>query len=173
MLENILSIFDHPIFSIPDGIGKIIAYTILGLMILGVIYHIIRLSWRLWIWLHFRKIYIFSSWNNLWILKNFLTDSWIFREKNIIPINPPLETDKAKNGTLFLFDWESCQSHIDEILRIKHDSTALIIYAKPWSIPQDIMEKVGNKRNTAVVNFMGRLLNDILTSMITTSYSKK
>ena len=34
------------------------------------------------------------------------------------------------------------------------------------------MNDIANRPNTVVVNFRGRLLNDILTSLITTSYDK-
>jgi hypothetical protein len=47
-----------------------------------------------------------------------------------------------------------------------------VIYAKPASIPPDKMDNIANRSNTVVVNFRGRLLNDILTSLITTSYDR-
>jgi hypothetical protein len=34
------------------------------------------------------------------------------------------------------------------------------------------MRNLDGKRHTAVTNFRGRLLNDIVTAMITTSYEK-
>jgi hypothetical protein len=65
-------------------------------------------------------------------------------------------------------DW---MSEIDEILRNKSDQCALIIYA-PYDkgrIPDIEMAKLDGHRHTAVTNFRGRLLNDIMASMITTS----
>ena len=64
---------------------------------------------------------------------------------------------------------------IDNILKIKDDSDALIIYApqEEGLIDRSILEKINLERNSIVVNFRGRLLNDILTCMITTSYVKK
>lgn len=48
-----------------------------------------------------------------------------------------------------------------------------MIYAKPASIPHEKMSDIANRANTVVVNFRGRLLNDVLTSLITTSYDRK
>ena len=41
------------------------------------------------------------------------------------------------------------------------------------SIPNNIKDKINNTSNTTVVNFRGRLLNDIITTLITTSYEKR
>lgn len=173
MIDNISNFFQNPLFSIPDGILKLIAYIIFGFTLIWILFKILFLSWRLWKWLYSRKIFIFASLSQFWIYKNLLMDSGIFSEKKLIHINLPSEIDKAKDWTVFLLDWENCKDHIDEVLRIKNDTTALIVHAKPWSIPHDIMDKIWNKRNTVVVNFTWRLLNDLLTSMVTTSYSVK
>ena len=52
----------------------------------------------------------------------------------------------------------------------KDQNTAVIIFAKPGSVPNEKMAEIGNRSNTVVVNFKGRLLNDILNSLITTSF---
>lgn len=61
-----------------------------------------------------------------------------------------------------------------DILFMKPDECALVVYA-PYDqgrIPDEQMKKLDGKRHTAVTNFRGRLLNDIVASMITTSYEK-
>lgn len=40
------------------------------------------------------------------------------------------------------------------------------------SIPNEIRNKISNNPNTTIVNFRGRLLNDIITTLITTSYKQ-
>jgi len=105
-------------------------------------------------------------------LKNSLIDSNIFKKKNIIHINSN-NIDKAKDETIFLVDWETFGDKIEQIFSArKNHQTAIVIYAKPASIPQDKMSDIANRENTVVVNFRGRLLNDILTSLITTSYDR-
>jgi hypothetical protein len=60
-------------------------------------------------------------------------------------------------------------------INIKKTSTPLIIYSPQGTdkINQDSLEKINNEPNSVIVNFRGRLLNDIFTSVITTSYDKK
>ena len=81
---------------------------------------------------------------------------------------------KAESATLKLVHWKPFKAQLDEILRIKSDSDAMIIYApqKEGFIDDASLEKINSQRNAIIVNFRGRLLNDILTSMNTTSYEK-
>jgi hypothetical protein len=75
--------------------------------------------------------------------------------------------------TIFLVDWESFGDKIDQVFSArKNHQTAIVIFAKPASIPNEKMADIANRANTVVVNFRGRLLNDILTTLITTSYEK-
>jgi hypothetical protein len=54
---------------------------------------------------------------------------------------------------------------------MKDDATPLIVYCpRTDRISNADMEKIDGHRNTAISNFRGRLLNDIVTAMITTSY---
>ena len=76
---------------------------------------------------------------------------------------------KAENVSLFLVFWTDWESEIDSILDKKEDKTALIIYAPPRSIPQEQMVSLDDQRNVTVTNFRGRLLNDIVVSIITRS----
>lgn len=98
-------------------------------------------------------------------------DSKIF--SSTIQINKD-DINKAEKETIYLVYWNEFKENIDDILRLKKDSTPLIIYApsKDGRIDDNDMEKINSHRNSVVVNFRGRLLNDILTSIITTSYDK-
>jgi hypothetical protein len=108
-------------------------------------------------------------------LKNLLIDSKLFKEKNIIEISRNADMGRAEAATMYLVFWHDWIDNIDEILRLKPDGCALVIYS-PYNqarISEENMTKLDGKRHTAVTNFRGRLLNDIITSMITTSYEKK
>ncbi len=81
---------------------------------------------------------------------------------------------QSEKATLFLVFWPDWQDDIQEILNKKDDGVALIVYAPPdpntGQIPRDKTALLDSYRNTILVNFRGRLLNDIVASMITTSY---
>lgn len=173
IIPEIVKFFNHPFFIIIGGLTTSLA--IVG--ILYTTYLIIKgvfpVWYRLGIGLSKRKIAIFAE-QEFENLKNMLVDSNIFDVKNIIKIDKH-SIKKAESITLLLVHWKCFEAEIDDILKIKKDSDALIIYApqNEGFIDKNILERINLERNSIIVNFRGRLLNDILTSMITTSYEKK
>jgi hypothetical protein len=67
------------------------------------------------------------------------------------------------------------KNYILDIISLKNDSDSLIVYAPSSGgrIDSEILDAINAQRNSIIVNMRGRLLNDILTSMITTNYAKK
>ena len=122
-----------------------------------------------------RKIAIFAKGDNLNSLKSLLLDSELFSEKNIIEITSNNDFGKSEKSTLFLIFWHDWKKDIDNILNKKADKTALVIYAPQDKgiIPKDSFTKINLKRNVSVTNLRGRLLSDVIMSLITTSYEKK
>jgi len=120
-----------------------------------------------------RKIALFASGDDFNSLRDLLIDSKLFNEKNIVQITKD-QLRKAEQYSLFLAHWKSISSHLDSILSEKKDGTALIIYApqEEGFISIEDIAKINRHRNVIVVNFRGRLLNDIVSSLITTSYEK-
>jgi hypothetical protein len=122
-----------------------------------------------------RKIALFAKGDNLTSLTHLLTDSALLKPKNLIPITKRDDIGRAESATMYLVVWSDWTEDIQAIFDMKPDRCALIVYA-PYEggrIPDDQMKMLDGKRHTAVTNFRGRLLNDIVASMITTSYEKK
>lgn len=117
-----------------------------------------------------RKIAIFAKDETLRSLEALLHDCKLFSKTNIIPIGSSGDIGKAESASVYLLNWMDFRDDVDQILRLKKDQTPLVVHAPPGAIPQDQMAKLANARNVAVCNFRGRLLNDLVTSMITTSY---
>ncbi|MEK9132023.1 MAG: hypothetical protein AAB447_03880 [Patescibacteria group bacterium] len=172
-MEQIINFFNHPFFIVVGGLTVCLA-------VLGIIYRIVcwflgvtpilfRLGRALW----GRKVAVFASADAYKSIEATLTDTGIFRQKNVTHI--PLDNvDKAKDETVFLVHWETFSEQIERVFAARgNHQTPIIIFAKPAIIPKETMEDIANRANTVVVNFRGRLLNDILTSLMTTSYEKK
>lgn len=172
-METIINFFNHPFFIIVGGISTILIIVFFCYTVYLVLKGVFPVWYRLGIGLSKRKIAIFAS-TEFESLKSMLIDSKIFEKNNVIQINKN-DLNKAEKETIFLVHWKDYQEKIDDILALKKDSTALIVYA-PQSEgkiePQEKMDKINSHRNAVVVNFRGRLLNDILTSLITTSYDR-
>lgn len=122
-----------------------------------------------------RKIAVFAMGDNVSSLKGLLLDSQLFSQRNILEITKKEDVGIAEQATLYLVYWHDWADQIGEILDRKPDGCALIVYAPRalGPIPEAKMKKLDEHRNTIVTNFRGRLLNDIVGSMITTSYEKE
>ncbi len=136
---------------------------------------IVPVLWRLGNGLSRRKIALFARGDTLISLEALLDDSKLFDKANIVRIAAPGDIGQAESATLFLVAWHDWQDEIDRVLATKRDGTALIVYAPQDKgfIPQPEMAKLNSRRNVVVNNFRGRLLNDLVVSMITTSYEKR
>lgn len=130
---------------------------------------------RLGVGLSKRDITIFAKSEMSESLKNLLLDSGLFKEKNINLITSEKDFGKAENGTIFLVYWPNWTENFSDIIAKKKDSTALLLYAPRdgGAVSNDALKMLDNNRNTTLVNFRGRLLNDVILSLITTSYEKK
>lgn len=121
-----------------------------------------------------RKIALFASGDNVTSLKTLLTDSGLFHDKNILVINREEDLGRAEEASVYLVHWHDSASYVNEILRTKRNECPMIVYS-PYNmprIPDEQMVNLDGKRHTAVTQFRGRLLNDIVTSIITTSYER-
>lgn len=173
IITSITTFFNHPVFIIIGGLTVTLAF-------LGFLYKltcwtfgISPIVFRLGIALWKRKIAIFGDDEAFNGLQSALVDSKVFKNKNIIHIRHD-NIDKAKRETIYLVDWGTFGDNIEQVFSARRNhQTAIIIYAKPSSIPHEKMNDIANRANTVVVNFRGRLLNDILTSLITTIYDRK
>lgn len=179
-MQAIVDFFNLPLFNILGGLMNIWDFlTILIILsaLVSTTYFYAKGFIPVWIrlgkGLSKRKIAVFAE-DEFNSLKSTLVDSGLFREANIVKINKN-SIKKSKDLTLFLVHWSCFESEIEKILEMKDDSDALVIYA-PQSegrIGPAELERINNERNTIVVNFRGRLLNDILVSMITTGYKMR
>ena len=172
-LNGLGDFFNHPFFSILGGISTIFLIVSSLIALISAIKGVIPVWYRLGRGLAQRKIAIFAE-NDYSSLKKMLVDSNLFQEKNIVQINKG-DIKKAKNFSVFLVHWETFKYQIPVILSLKNDNTTLVIYAPvdEGSIDKDVLKEINLERNSIIVNFRGRLLNDIFVSMMTTGYAKK
>lgn len=169
ILDILQIFFSHPCFNIIGGISTLLAISVVFTGIFLAIKGCLPVWYRLGIGLTRTEIAIFAS-SQFENLKGMLIDSKIFREKNLLRINDN-DLKKAEGKAIFLVHWKDYQKHLEEILLIKKDSTTLIVYApqEEGFIDSESMKIINHQRNTIIVNFRGRLLNDIFVSLMTTS----
>lgn len=137
MTEIIINFYSSSLFTVFGGITATIFVFGIFYKIISWFFGITPIVFRLGIALWKREIAIFSSLELFESLKSSLIDSKIFKEKNIIHIKKE-NTEKAKNKAVFLVDWETFREDIETVFSSRKDhQTAIIIYAKPQSIPHE------------------------------------
>ncbi len=131
--------------------------------------------WRLGNGLRKRKIAIFAKDGALTSLKALFADSKLFNTKNIIEVAHGGDFGRSEDATVFLVYWPDWQNEMPEIIRRKKDGTALIVYAPQGQgfVPPETIALLEQHRNVVLANLRGRLLNDIVVSLITSGYEKK
>jgi hypothetical protein len=171
-MEAVITFFNQPIFILLGGLSTLLTLIAAVYVLYLVLRGVVPVLFRLGMGLSRRKIAVFAE-DEFKGLTDMLVDSGLFQESNVIRIDKG-SIKKAEGMTLFLLHWKSFESEIEKILAMKDDTTALVVYAPSNEGPIDktIMEKINQERNSIVVNLRGRLLNDILVSMITTGYKK-
>jgi hypothetical protein len=130
---------------------------------------VIQVIYRIGFGISKSKIAIFCKNNEL---KTLLLTSKIFLKKNIIEIDNENCIDTAKSARIFLVNWSDFKNHINDILHIKEENVALVIYARPGEIDQALINEINKKGNAVIVNMRGRLMNDVFTALITAGYGK-
>lgn len=166
-LQQLLAIFDHPAVKTLKTLGSISSLIILVAVVLAWIFGIYPILKRLGIGRWKRKIGIFANDADFDKLKNSLTDSGVFRECNIEKLIES-EIEQAKTQSLIIVEWSEFGKQIEQIYNYRSTQTVpVIIFAAPGSINPDQIKDIANRPHTVVVNFRGRLLNDVLTSLMT------
>jgi hypothetical protein len=179
LMGAIIKFFDHPFFIIFGGISATVLIIGFLLNFIFWILGITPLLWRLGYGRWFRKIAIVANTETYNNLEKDLLDSGIFRARKIYRITDKSLSD-IKDHSLLLVDYQSFTTkNIIKILENKKSNAGMIFYYPQYSpryrraIPYKITDMISNSPNTIIVNFRGRLLNDIVMTLITTNYEKK
>ena len=181
----------NTVLTIIINLEKVIA---LGLTIGGLWVVLFRVLARLGTGLQSRKISIIAEAAEYTPLKKELKDTDVFREDNIRRMKPEdVETaEKAaaelSDESLLIYVYTAPSQKEDgseeaealrkrqksllrNILDNKNQKAGLIVYAK--TNLEEMFTSAGNTSNTVIVNAKGRLLNDLLNLMMTTSLQRK
>lgn len=173
MLDSALDWLNHPVLiCVGRATTLLFIFTVIYAICLS-IKGILPVLYRLGTALCKRKIAIFADSDDFNNLKSILIDSKLFMEKNILQIDQK-SINRAEEESLLLLHWGSFRGSLDSVLNIKKDATALIVYAPPEDVRlnNDVMQKLSEHRNVIVVNFRGRLINDVLVCMMTSRWNR-
>lgn len=175
-INSIYQFFNHPLFVIFGGIASLLI--LFGFLLNCVFWFlgIWPLLWRLGYGRWSRKIAVVAKADVYADLKKLLIKSGVFREGNISQISSN-SLSEVKESDMLLVHYQSfSEQQIKTILANKKSGSGMIFYFPEYAPQQGIkisdgmLKRINDEENTTVVNFRGRLLNDIITTLITTSY---
>ncbi len=123
-----------------------------------------------------RKISVLANSDNYPSLQKDLISSGVFRAKNVEHVTSKSLAD-VKNSNLILVDYSSfTPAQIKTIIGNKQSSAGMVVYFPDFSptnrVPDDILKLINDEPHSVLVNFRGRLINDILITLLSTSYEK-
>ena len=168
MFDFFLQILSHPMLVLMARIFFIVSFLLALCAGYLVLTGVLPVLYRLGKSLSARQIAVFAKGDNYVNLKSVLIDSELFKKKNVHQIDEN-SIEKAKSMSVFLVYWKDYATDLENILGMKEDNTALIIYAPPEDgrIEPENMQKISEHRSAAVVNFRGRLIQDVMVCMMT------
>jgi hypothetical protein len=178
-MNEIYQFFNHPFFTVIGGIYTLVAVGGLLLIFIFWVLGITPLLWRLGLGRWLRKIAIVANADMYNSLRKDLVNSGIFRDKNISQISSQSLAEVKDHGLMLVHYQSFSEEEIKTILANKKSKAGMVFYYPEFSpqegkkIPDEMLKQINNKENTTVVNFRGRLLNDLITTLITTSYEKR
>jgi hypothetical protein len=176
-MSEIINFFGQDFFIVAGGISVILAGISALIVVITIIILVARgiipILYRLGMGLSKRKIAIFAR-DEFESLQSILVESGIFKESNIVKITPnSIDSVEVQDISLFLVHFQPFSENIYEIMNMKKYSTAMIVYSPERIEDPNILNKIQQKSNSALVNFKGRMLNDVLSFMMTTTAAKK
>ena len=123
----------------------------------------------------YRKVLIISDVSNGTSLKKDLIDSGVFREKNIIVIGEQNISDVKSSDLMLLDYWSISPEKALTAIANKQSHAGLVVYSpmKKGRIADEVTERINDEPFTTLVNMRGRLVNDLLITLMSTSYDKK
>lgn len=155
------------------GVTTLATIIATGVIVFFAITGLLKAMWRFGIGVAWRKVFIVADADVRDELQGDLMRSGIVRKSNIETITRG-QTSNLKRARLIILDYEYLGE--DEIVRIvsqKDSDCGVLVYAKPGVIPGEVMMKLNLSQHVSVVNFRGRLVNEVLIMLLSTSFSRK
>lgn len=164
-----------------EAVGGLVTVFSIGLFIwaiiswlMGIFPLFLRLGFGRWS----RKIKIAARNEMYTSLADDMKKTGIFRKENIEQITSNSLAEIEDAGLALVHYQSFTEEEIRRMISIKKSSAGFIFYFPEFNpptnvIPTEMLKVINNEPFTTVVNFRGRLMNDIVTTLLSTSYDKR
>lgn len=163
--------------AIMDGVDiviRVLGFIFLVVVGFGVFTGLAQATWRFGLALSWKKVYVFGAPDDFATIQSDLVDSGLIRKKNIESIAHGRQADIDKALLIVYACKKENGRFLDEVLKRKKSRCGLIVYCPsgPKALAQEQITKINDAPFTTVCNFRGRLVNDVLLMMLSTSFTK-
>jgi hypothetical protein len=156
-----------------------VIFSLIGILatitvVIGCVWKLIPAAWRFGLALYGKKIYVVSDIEEYENVKSDLVDSGLIREKNIQLITDK-QIEKARKALLLIVVYGYLNDDdFKTVVSRKRQRCGLIVYCPPGNtrIEDDKMKYLNKSSFTVLCNFRGRMVNDVLLMMLSTSFKK-
>ena len=157
-----------------------VAFRLFGLIALIAIFFgafagIIQALWRFGLALLGKKILVIADESDYKDIREDLSDSELIKNKNIQRISNK-HLDKITDALMLIVVYGYLENNdFESVVRRKNSRCGLIVYCPPEKgrIDDQQMTLLSKTSFTALCNFRGRMVNDVLLMMLSTSFKRK
>lgn len=143
-------------------------------LVIGAFSRLGKATWRFGLALYGKKIMIVANDEDYHDLEEDLSDSGLIKRRNIQRVSDK-HISKVKDALLLIVVYGYLnKDDFREIINRKSSRCGLIVHCPPEKgrINDDEMKLLSKTAFTALCNFRGRLVNDVLLMMLSTSFKK-
>lgn len=161
-------------FSCLDTIFRLFGLISVALIILGALSGITQAMWRFGLALFGKKVVVIAEVTEFECIKEDLTDSGLIKSKNVIRVSDK-QLAKARNALLLIVAYGYLnEKELEKVISDKDSRCGLIVYCPPerGRVSPEEMQTLSKTAFSALCNFRGRLVNDVLLMMLSTSFKK-
>lgn len=157
-----------------------VAFRLFGLValiaiFLGAFAGITQALWRFGLALFGKKILVIADGSDFEDIREDLSDSGLIKNKNIQRISNK-HLDKINDALMLIVVYGYLENDdFEAVLRRKSSRCGLIVHCPPEKgrIDERQMSLLSKTSFTALCNFRGRMVNDVLLMMLSTSFKRK
>lgn len=164
----------YSVWEIVSFILAIVGFLSLVALAIGAFIRLGKAAWRFGLALFKKKIAIVASDNDYRDLEEDLADSGLIKKKNMEHISDK-HLAKANEALLLIVVYGYLyEEDFKALVRGKNARCGLIVYCPPENgyVSKEEMTLLSATAFTALCNFRGRLVNDVLLMMLSTSFKK-
>lgn len=172
---NTVASATYSIWNIGSFFFAIIGALSFVVLTIGAFTRLGKAGWRFGLALFGKKIMIVANDDDYRNLKQDLSDSGLIKKKNILHISDK-HLSKTNDALLLIIAYGYMESDdFRDVVNRKNARCGLIVYCPPEKgrIKDEEMEILSKSAFTTICNLRGRLVNDVLLMMLSTSFKKK